>query len=309
MPSLPDLEAWAVFATVAEHGSFSRAAKNLNLSKATVSKAVARLEARVGAALLNRTSRRLSLTDTGRTAAAGAARVLSAWEMVEAEAMSQSLQPCGLVRVAAPMSFGIVHMGPLLPDLLQAYPLIEIDLQLGDELVDLVGDGFDLAVRIASLPDSSLRARQICRVRRLLVGAPGYFTGREQPTHPLELEAHICLGYTNFPSPDRWCFAHAAGEEVIVVPRGPLRANNADAMLPMLRAGLCLAVMPEFLVHEDLAAGRLRVAMADWSMAPISLNIVAPPGRFRPARVQAVMDFLALRLGEAAWAQDAEPSA
>lgn len=303
MPRLPDLEAWAVFARVAETGSFARAAAELGLSKATISKAVGRLEARIGASLLNRTSRRLSLTDTGRRAAGSAARILAEGEAVEAEAMSQAMVPQGLVRLSAPMSFGIAHVAPLLPDLFASYPQLSIDLHLADELVDLVGGGFDLALRIAALADSTLRARRICRVRRLLVGAPGYFERRGRPKHPSDLAGHACLGYAYLPTPDRWRFIHSSGEEASIAPSGPLRANNGDALRPLLLAELGLAVQPEFLVWEDVAAGRLEAAMTDWSMPEIALNIVTPPGGHRPARVSVVIDFMVGRLSRERWAR------
>jgi DNA-binding transcriptional LysR family regulator len=308
MARLPDLEAWAVFAKVAETGSFARAAADLALSKPSVSKAVTRLEARIGASLLNRTSRRLSLTDTGRRAAASAARILAEGEAVEAEATSQAVVPHGLVRLTAPMSFGVAHVAPLLPDLFVAYPLVSIDLHLSDEVVDLVGGGFDLALRIAALADSTLRARRICRIRRLLVGASSYFERRGRPEHPRDLSGHACLGYAYLPTPDRWRFIHASGEEAAISPSGPLRANNADALGPMLLAGLGLAVQPEFLVADDVAAGRLEAVMTGWSMPPITLNIVTPPGGPRPARVAAVIEFLARRVSRAAWALEGEAS-
>jgi len=309
MPRLPDLDAWAVFAKVADTGSFSRAAAELGLSKATVSKSIARLEARIGASLLNRTSRHLSLTDIGRHAASSAGRILAEGEVLEAEATAQAVTPHGLVRVAAPMSFGIAHLAPILPDLLLAFPQISVDLHLSDQVVDLVGGGFDMALRIAALADSSLRVRRICRVRRLLVGAPAYCARRGRPTHPRDLEGHACLGYAYLPTQDRWHFTSAAGEHVAVTPSGPLRANNGDALMPALRAGLGLAVQPEFLVADDIAAGRLQEVMVDWAMPDIALNIVTPPGGHRPARVVAVIEFLARRLSEARWALPQEDRA
>ncbi|MFL5288858.1 MAG: LysR family transcriptional regulator [Rhodopila sp.] len=309
MPRLPDLEAWAVFAKVAETSSFVRAASDLGLSKATVSKAIARLEARIGASLLNRTSRRLSLTDTGRRAAASAARILAEGEAVEADAVSQAMTPYGLVRLTAPMSFGVAHVAPLLPDLFEVYPQLSVDLHLSDEVVDLIGGGFDIALRIAALADSTLRARRICRVRRLLVGAPNYFARYGRPEHPRDLARHSCFGYAYLPTPDRWRFIHASSEEVAVAPRGPLRVNNADALRPMLLAGLGLAVQPEFLVADDIAADRLKTVMTDWSLPPIALNIITPPGSHRPARVAVVVEFLAQRLSGATWALTAEAGA
>ena len=308
MSRLPDLDAWAVFAKVAETGSFARAAADLGLSKATVSKAIARLEARLGASLLNRTSRRLSLTDIGQRATASAARILAEGEALEAEATSQAVVPHGLVRLTAPMSFGIAHVAPILPDLFTAYPQVTVDLHLSDEVVDLVGGGFDLALRIAALANSSLRTRRLCRIRRLLVGAPTYFARRGRPAHPRDLEDHACLGYAYLPTPDRWRFRNASGEEAALAPSGPLRANNGDALMPALLGGLGVAMQPEFLVVDDITAGRLEAVMTDWAMPEIALNVVTPPGGYRPARVAAVIEFLVSRLSGARWALP-EPTA
>jgi DNA-binding transcriptional LysR family regulator len=305
MPQLPDLEAWAIFAKVAEAGSFAGAAADLQLSKATVSKAISRLEGRLGEGLFHRTSRRLSLTETGRVLSVRAAQILADAEAVEAEALAQSAAPRGRIRMAAPMSFGVEHVAPTLPDFLHAYPEISIDLHLSDQTIELVGGGFDLALRIAALSDSSMVARRLCQVRRLLVGAPDYFASRGRPSHPRDLAGHGCLGYSYLPSGDNWQFIGPSGEEHEIAVTGPLRANNADALMPALRAGLGVAVQPEFVVWRDLRVGHLEAVMSDWSAPPIALNIVMPPGGPRPPKVAALIEFLVRRFSERAapWAQ------
>lgn len=305
MAHLPDLEAWAIFAKIVEAGSFARAASELGLSKATVSKAVARLESRLGERLLHRTSRRLALTETGRVLSVRAAQILADAEAVEADALAQSATPRGRVRVAAPMSFGLEQVAPALPDFLASYPGISIDLHLSDQVVDLVGGGFDLALRIAALSDSSMVARRLCQVRRLLVGAPSYFASRGRPSHPRKLSGHVCLGYSYLPSGDTWQFIGPAGEEHAVAIEGPLRANNADALMPSLRAGLGIAVQPEFVVWRDIQEGRLETVMTGWAAPPIALNIVTPPGGPRPSKVTVLIEFLVRRFSEhaAPWAQ------
>ena len=297
MSKLPDLEGLAVFAKVAELRSFVLAAKDLELSKATISKAIARLEKRLGARLFNRTSRRLALTDAGQLLLDRAARILAEGEAAESEVHAQSASPRGLVRLAVPMSFGLREVALLLPEFLAEYPGVLVDLHLSDELVDLIGTGFDAALRIAALPDSSLRARRLRGVSRNLVAAPSYLRRHGRPAHPRELLHHACLCYAYLPTPDVWRFVNKAGEVAQVRPAGPLRANNADALAPALLAGLGLAVQPDFVVGEAIEDGRLEVVMPDWSPPPIALHLVMPPGGPRPARVEVLAAFLSERLG------------
>ena len=303
MARLPDFEAWAIFAKVVETGSFNRAADALGLSNATVSKAVTRLEARIGARLFHRTSRKLALTEAGLSARDDAARLLSEGEAAEARATAGTVEPRGLVRLAAPMTFGVMHVAPLLPAFLARHPAVSIDLHLSDAVIDLVGGGFDVGLRVAALPDSSLRARRLCGIQRSLVATPGYLQQHGRPEHPNDLASHVCLGYAYLPTPDRWRFANGSGEEAVVLPRGPLRVNNAEALVPALRAGLGLAIQPDFMVWEDLTTGRLERVMTDWSAPPIALHLVTPPGEPRPARVTALIDYLREALVDAPWAR------
>jgi DNA-binding transcriptional LysR family regulator len=301
--SLPDLEAWAIFAKVAETGSFAAAAVELGLSGPTVSKALGRLEARFGERLMHRTSRRLALTETGRVLAVRAAQILAEGEAVEAEAQAKSAIPRGRVRLAAPMSFGLRHLAPVLPEFLANYPEVSIDLQLDDRMVDLVAGGIDVALRIADLPDSSLIARRLCPVQRWVVGTPDYFARHGTPVRPRDLATHACLGFSHLMGGETWRFKDANGAAEALTINARLSANNAEALCASLEAGEGIALQPDFIASESVRAGRLVVVLADWTTPPLALNLVTPAGGPRAIRTRALLEFLTHRFaaGSAPW--------
>ncbi|MFS0736541.1 LysR family transcriptional regulator [Sphingomonas sp. 1P06PA] len=289
---LPDLEAWAIFAKVAERRSFTAAAEDLQLSKATVSKAVARLEARFQTQLFHRTSRRIALTATGQDLAVRAARILGEAEAAEDAARDEASSPRGVVRIATSISFGIVHLGPALPALLESCPGLSIELSLSDAAVDLVAEAIDIALRIGRLEDSTLRVRKLADVHACLVAAPAYLARYPAPQQPADLTAHRLFLYTNLARSDRLPLVHRSGRETVVRIAGPLAANNADVLMPALRAGAGMMMLPQFIVAADLATGALVRVLPDWAPPATALNLVTPPGGPRPARVRAVIDHL-----------------
>ncbi|SEL38143.1 transcriptional regulator, LysR family [Sphingomonas palmae] len=291
---LPDLEAWAIFAAVAEHRSFSGAADAIGLSKATVSKAVSRLEAQLGQSLFHRTSRRLALTEAGRPLAERAARMVAEARGAEELAHDAAAAPVGRVRLAAPASFGIRNVAPLVAEFLAAHPGIEIELHLSDARVDIVAEGFDVALRIADLPDSSLRARRLCTVAAHLVAAPSYLAAHGTPTHPAQLGEHRLLGYTNITGP--WRFRGPGGADVSVKAEGPLSANSGDALVAALVAGLGIARLPAFILGDTLTSGKVVPILPEWTPPGVALHLLTPPSALRPARVEALIAFLAERL-------------
>jgi DNA-binding transcriptional LysR family regulator len=307
---LPDLEAWAIFAKVADTGSFAAAATELGLSGPTVSKAVQRLEASLGERLIHRTSRRFALTEAGRVLAVRASRILAEGEAAEAEAKATSAVPRGRVRLAVPMSFGLRHVASALPDFLAAHPEVSIDLQLDDRRVDLIAGGIDVAMRIADLADSSLIARRLCPVRRWVIGAPAYFAQYGTPRRPRDLRDHACLSYSWLATGETWHFTDAAGATESVIVKGPLSATNGDALLPALEAGLGIALQPDFMAWDAVNDGRLVTVLDDWQAPPLALHLLTPGGTPRPIRVMVLLDFLASRFtsGTAPWTVNRAPN-
>jgi DNA-binding transcriptional LysR family regulator len=301
MVHLPDFEAWAIFAKVAERGSFSAAATDLALSKATVSKAISRLEQRLATPLFHRSSRKLSLTESGVMAQERAGRILADGEAIEEAISERGSEPRGLVRLAAPMSFGIAHLRPLLPLFCSTYPHISIDLHLSDARVDLIEQGFDIALRIGSLEDSALKARRLFPVRLPLLGAPALFDRLGRPGHPRDLEQYPALTYSHLRQPGRWHFHHAEHGDLSVEVSGPIRSNNGDVMLDALIAGTGICPLPDFLAWRALADGRLEEVLRDWAPRSNALHLVTPPTALRPARVRALIDFLAAAFLKPPW--------
>jgi DNA-binding transcriptional LysR family regulator len=206
------------------------------------------------------------------------------------------------VKLAAPMSFGALWVAPMLPGFFRQYPDIAVDLHLTDAPTDLIGDGFDAALRIAILEDSSLVARLIAPVRRFVVASPAYIARYGRPQHPHDLGAHRCLSYANRAKRDIWRFAHRkTGEECPITPTGPLRGTSAEALLPTVLEGLAISELPEFIATQYFPENHLKPILTDWRLPEGGLYFVTPTARPRPAEVSALADFLITALRDARW--------
>lgn len=285
-----------IFVRIAETGSFSAAARDLGLSKSVVSKKLAALEDRLGGRLINRTTRRLSLTEVGIVFLERAQRILAELEEAEQAVGQFNTEPRGVLRVNAPMSFGILHVAPALGEFMALYPDLSVTLDLGDRQVDLVDEGYDMAVRIAALPDSSLIARRLAPARQVVCASPAYWQRRGQPAHPRDLAGHDGLIYTYQRSPNDWRFRDGDGSFAVHVD-GRLAANNGDVLREAALAGLGVCMAPTFIVGEDLRAGRLRAVLDDYIEDGLAIYAVYPHRRHLSAKVRAVVDFLAVRFG------------
>jgi len=298
MQQLPDFEAWAIFAKVAECGSFSDAARELGLTKASVSRAVTRLEARLRDTLLTRTTRKLSLTDSGRAALVRAARILEDGAAIEAELLDEAAIPRGQIRLACSAAFGVRALAPLLPDFFALYPEIDLDFQVIDSPVDLISAGFDIAIRPGEVVDSTLKVTRLVSLKRSIMSAPGFFDRHGRPERPEDLVGLPAIAFTQLPLPLDWRLSHETEGERLVRVEGAYRFNNAAAAIPILTAGLAMAAEPELFVRRELASGALEIVLTDWTVAPIPIHALTPPAKARPARVRVLIDFLRQRLGD-----------
>jgi len=291
------LAAMQAFVRVAETRSFSEAARRLNLSKSVVSRQISALECDLGVRLFNRTTRALALTEIGSAYYERVSRILA--DIAETEQSVGHLQaaPRGRLRVNAPMSFGILHLAPALPDFLAAYPEVDVEMAMNDRTIDLLEEGFDLAIRIGRLSDSSLVARRLAPVRIVVCAAPAYLAAHGAPQTPADLKNHDCLLYTNEDSPRDWRFTTPEGAPWAVEVKGRLAANNGDTLRVATLAGQGIARLPSFLVGQDLQAGTLVSLIPDYMQEDLAVHAVYPQARLLSPKVRAFIDFLAARFG------------
>ena len=292
----PDLVTLETFVAVVEAQGFTRAAERLETTAGAVSRRIAALEAHLGLRLLNRTTRRFSLTEAGEQYFRDLSAILLALAEAHDRVSHLAEAPSGNLRVAAPLSFGVRGLAPLLPMFLARYPALHVTLDLDDRLVDILATGADVALRIGDLTDSSLVARRITELRRVLCAAPAYLARRGVPLCLADLAHHACLHYSNVSPRDEWTLVGPRGPETVAV-TGPLCANNGDLLREAAVAGLGIVHMPEFLVGDDLAAGRLVPILTDYGTLPLACSALWPSRQFVPAKVRVFVEFLAETLG------------
>jgi DNA-binding transcriptional LysR family regulator len=284
-----------MYVAVVDGGSFAAAADKLEISRAMVSKQIQKLEEHLGTRLMNRTTRRLSLTETGRAFYERSTEILQDVEEAEQVAGHLTRTPQGVLRLTIPLSYGQHRLAAIIGAYTQAYPQVQLDIALSDRKVDLVEDGFDLAVRIGALPQSDLIARKIGGVRSIVCASPGYVARHGAPRTPEELGSHACLGYSLTGSGTDWRFETPDGPLIVPI-TGPIRADNGDIIRLAALSGAGILFQPHFIVEDDLAAGRLVQLLPAWQSAELGVYAVYPSRKHLSAKVRTFVDFLAAAL-------------
>jgi len=302
---MKDLNLLAVFARVVEAGNLSEAARRMNTSRSAVSKAVAKLEKSLGARLLNRSTRALSLTEVGAALAEHCERIVEEAEQAEQVVNSLHVEPRGVLRVSASVAFGTLHVAPALAEFLVLCPDLSLDMSITDRLVDLAEEGYDVSIRVTGEPPEHLVARRLAPVRRKLCAAPEYFGRCGVPLTPQDLVHHNCLHYTLSGEKGQWRFTGPGGEIAVPV-SGPLHIDDDEALSQAVLGGLGVALLPTFIVGKDPQEGRLQAVLSEY--IPVQQHVYAMylPTRHLPAKVRAFIDFLFARFGpEPYWDQGA----
>ncbi len=287
------LRAFEVFATVVAKQGFARAAEALDTSPANVTRYVAELEARLGTRLLNRHSRKLSLTDSGQALYERARSILDEVAEAEALASSNALRPRGRLRVNAPLSFGILHLAPLWPAFLKKHPEVELEVALIDRVVDIVEEGYDLAVRISRGGSTAHAARKLASSRNVVCASPAYLRKHGTPKTPQALAGHACIGYTYWSTGYDWHFTDDQGQAHVARMRAAMHTNNGDTARAAALAGAGVIQQPSFIVGPDLAAGRLVALLPGYHAPEIDVLALYPSRRHLSAKVRVMVDFLA----------------
>jgi DNA-binding transcriptional LysR family regulator len=289
-----------VFSAVVEAGSFTGASQVLDMSKAAVSRYVAELEERLGVRLLHRTTRKLSPTTEGEIFHARCRELLDNLGEAEAEITSRTGEASGLLKVNVPVTFGLMHLAPLWPALLARHPKLELDITLSDRVVDLVEEGFDLAVRIGQLPASSLISRKLASTRMVLCASPGYLQRRGEPASPDQLLQHDVISYSLFSSGENWSFTGPDGQvSVKVAPR--VRTNSGDTCRTAALQHRGVVLQPTFIVGGDLAQGTLREIMPGYRSIELGVYAVYPSRKFVSPKVRLLIDFLVEAFANPVW--------
>lgn len=292
------------FVTVVEAGSFVAAGDALHVSKAAVSRAVLELEKRLGARLLQRTTRRLSITEAGRAYYDRCKQIMAELDEADSAVGAVTGTAVGKLRINAPVSFGIRHLSPVWGQFMQRYPQVELEIDLSDRIVDVVDEGFDAVVRISRLVDSTLVHRKLATTRIMAVASPGYIEAHGLPRHPDALEDHATIGYEYAASGDIWRFENEEEGVVEITTRPKARANNGDTCRSMALDGVGVAMEPDFLVAHDLAAGRLVHLFPQFTCREIGIYVVYPSRKHLSVKVRALVDFLAEAFQTPPWLQD-----
>lgn len=285
----------AAFVEVVDKGGFTEASRRLGLSKSAVSKAVAALEARLAVRLLTRTTRRVTPTELGLAYYDRARLVLAGAEEADSLVTAMQATPKGLLRLSAPVAFGVGQVAPALADFLEAYPVVEVQMQLEDRFVDLIAEGFDLAIRIGALVDSSLRVRRLAETRCVLVASPGYLKRHGTPRGIDDLGGHRLLHTSHLASANFWRLRAPSGDERQVRVGAGLTVNNGEALMKAAEAGAGIAMVPDFMIGDALAASRLVEVLPGRPADILGVHAVYPQGRFQQPKLRAFVDFLADR--------------
>ncbi|VAX00832.1 Transcriptional regulator, LysR family [hydrothermal vent metagenome] len=280
-----------IFVEVVDALSFTAAATKIGLSRAQVSKSVQQLEKHLGSRLLNRTTRRLSLTEIGRAYYERCKLILSDVTELENVTSQQTIKAHGRLAISAPTSFGILQLGDVIPAYLKHYPEVQISLSLTDRFIDVVSEGFDLVLRIAKLEDSSLIARKIAPCKRVYCASPAYLKKNGVPTVPQDLSKHHCLSYSNELKPDSWILHSNNTSEVIKV-SGPVCSDNGDILKTAAVAGLGITLLPTFIVNVELHSGKLQQVLPNYCPPEIFIYALYPSRRYLSAKVRTFIDFL-----------------